>query len=351
MTDYSTPESLAALSVIDCELKSLIFTLPPTPAKSLSIEETRTAASNALSRVIGNVDRSEVRKIPMRDGHENEIRIYQPRERLRDPKAWDGIPLIVLIYGGSFILGDNKQLNPYARAISALYGAVVVSISYRLAPEFKFPYAVHDCWDSLQWLSNHAHDLGVNLSAGFVVGGVSAGGNLAAVIGQKTVSDKFSTPLTGLWLGVPFILDEVIVPEKFKHLFLSRQQNRQAPLLDGDKVRQAYGLVGFDIRSPEFSPFNTPGAHTGMPPTYIQVAGADPLRDDGLIYERALREHGVSTRLSVYPGAPHGHYSAWPEAEISRKWDSDVVNSFGWLLGKSVDPALVKKALDERNQP
>ena len=347
MAKYSTPESLAALTVLDTELNQLISNQPPPPATPMSIEEIRVAAAKSLSHVVGNVGRSQVRKIPLRDGYENEIRIYKPNE----VEAGKSVPLAVLIYGGSFILGDNKQLNPYARAISALHGAMVISISYRLAPEFKFPYGVHDCWDSLQWITNHAADLGADLSTGFVLGGVSAGANLAAVIAQKTVFEHSNPPLTGLWLGVPFVLDEAIVPEKHSSLFLSRQQNQDAPLLNDEKVREAYGLVGFDVFSPDFSPFNFSRPHIGMPPTYIQVAGADPLRDDGLIYARVLEENGVSTRLSVYPGAPHGHYSAWPSAEISRKWDFDVVSALGWLLGRSANPDLIREALDARNEP
>lgn len=344
---YTTPESLATLSVINPELKSLILATPPKPKRESTIEEDRIAVASSLARVFGNVNRSQVQEIPMRDGYASEIRIYRPEI----PRPREQTPLVVLIHGGGFILGDNKQLNPYARAISTLLDATVVSISYRLAPEFKFPIAAYDCWDSLCWIAKHAAEMGADPTAGFILGGVSAGGNLAAVTGQKTIVEKFHPPLTGLWLGIPFILDEAIVPPMYRSLFVSRAQNYNAPILNGDSIRNIYNLLGVDVLSPDFSPFNVSGAHTGMPPTYFQVAGADPLRDDGLIYERVLREHGVPTRLSVYPGAPHGHYTAWPDAEISRKWDFDVIDSFGWLLGCSVDPSSIRKALDERNCP
>lgn len=347
MSEYTTPESLAALSVIDPEIESLVLATPSTPNRESTIEDIRNASAGSAVRIIGNVSRSQVQKIPMRDGYASEIRIYRPE----NPRPREQTPLVVLIYGGGFILGDNKQLNAYARAISTLFGATVVSISYRLAPEYKFPIAAYDCWDSLCWIAKHAAEMGADPTTGFILGGVSAGGNLAAVTGQKSIAERFHPPLTGLWLGIPFILDETIVPAMYKSLFVSRVQNREALILNGDSVRNTYDLVGFDVLSPDFSPFNFPGAHIGMPPTYFQVAGADPLRDDGLIYERVLREHGVPTRLSVYPGGPHGHYSAWPDAEISRKWDFDVIDAFGWLLGRSVNPSSIRKARDERNCP
>ena len=54
------------------------------------------------------------------------------------------------------------------------------------------------------------------------------------------------------------------------------------------------------------SPFYHPGGHIGQPPVYFPVCGSDMVRDESLIYERALREeYGVKTKLDIYPGLPH----------------------------------------------
>lgn len=269
--------------------------------------------------------------IKMRDGYESEIRIHKPTT---PPSG--GSPLVVLIFGGGFIMGSNMQLSPYAHALTQLYGATVVNLNYRLAPENPFPAAPNDCWDSIKWLAENASSIGADPSAGFVVGGVSAGGNLSAVIAQQSLDEKLSPPLTGVWLSIPTVFagDMKNVPEKHQHLFLSHKQNAAAPILDKDAMSFMEGSYKADPSSPQRSPFNTPNPHKGFPRTYFQVAGLDPLRDDGLIYEKVLKEHGVETKLDVYPGVPHGHFSFLPMLKKSKQSSFDTIVGIGWLLGK-----------------
>jgi len=267
------------------------------------------------------------KKIPMRDGFESEIMIHRPEN---PPEK---SPLIVLLYGGGFVVGSNVQLGPYARALAKIYGATAVTLTYRLAPEDKFPAAPNDTWDSVKWLAKNASSIGADPSAGFILGGISAGGNLTAVVAQKALDEKLSPPLTGLWVCIPVLLNEQNVPEKYKHRWFSRKQNAKAPIFNGSAIEAVDHYLGADESSPDWSPFNLKHAFAGTPPTYVQVCGMDPLRDDGLIYENVLRDHGVKTKLDVYPGLPHAHWSYLPQLEASKKTVADTIVNFGWLLG------------------
>jgi acetyl esterase/lipase len=77
-------------------------------------------------------------------------------------------------------------------------------------------------------------------------------------------------------------------------------------------------------------------SHKDLPPTYFQICGMDPLRDEGLIYEQVLREeNGIKTKVDLYPGLPHAFWSFWPEASFSKKLQDDNVKGIKWLLEQS----------------
>jgi acetyl esterase/lipase len=88
-----------------------------------------------------------------------------------------------------------------------------------------------------------------------------------------------------------------------------------------------------DPASPLISAILFPTGHKNLPPTYFQICGMDPLRDEGLIYERILREEcAVKTRVDLYPGLPHGFRSRFPEAGFSKKQLEDSMAGMAWLL-------------------
>lgn len=171
------------------------------------------AAANAFLPAADDILETEI-AVPMRDGYQAIARV----RKLKCPLT-EGCPLILLAFGGGWIAGDNKQMMVEARALVRAFSAVVVNISYRLAPEYKFPQSWEDSWDNLAWFAAYASELGADPSKGFVMGGTSAGAGLTAVCARKAQIEPLAYPLTGQWLNVPSILSEHQIPEKWKHLY------------------------------------------------------------------------------------------------------------------------------------
>lgn len=267
--------------------------------------------------------------IPMSDGFTNMARVRKPKA----PRV-QGNPLVVLAFGGGFIAGDNRQMAIEASAFVRLFGAVVVSISYRLAPEHKFPRSWEDTWDNLVWLAQHAAEIGADPTQGFIVGGTSAGAQLAAACARKAQVEPLACPLTGQWLCVPWLFTEQKVPAKWTHLFNSRGQNKDAPILGTADLDKVVEYTGLDLGSSWFSPVGADHPLAGLPKTHIQVDGMDPLRDDGVLYDEILKEAGVESRCDLYPGVPHAHAAFMPGTEIARKAMVDLLVGVGWMLGQ-----------------
>ncbi|RYP69282.1 hypothetical protein DL769_005303 [Monosporascus sp. CRB-8-3] len=302
----------------------------------------------------------EDRKIPVRDGSEITVRVYKSVT-----KKEGGSPLIVMFHEGGWGMGDLSDEEVNCRLFSRDLGAVCVNVEYRLAPEHPFPTWISDAWDALQWCAQHASELGADPSRGFVVGGGSAGGNITAVLAHIARDEQLSPPLTGQYLGVPAImcfLPPSHIPAQYRSEYLSHPLVTPChdpilkvalgpsnplitpatrlilSLLPLKLLARIFSMAGMngDMSSPLFVPFHygkTERGHKDLPPAYFQVCGLDPLRDEGLIYERVLREEaGVKTKIDVYKGLCHYFWTNFPEMEISKTFVEDTVKGMRWLL-------------------
>lgn len=180
--------------------------------------------------------------------------------------------------------------------------------------------------------------LNVDLSKGFILGGTSAGGNIAIVLSHLARDEKLEPQLTGIYLNVPLILAPEAVPTKWEALYNSRKQNEFSPVLNKafmDMYTEAYApkpLNSSYIWSPILWPGEKP--HANLPRTYFQICGLDPLRDEALIYERELRtNYGIQTKVDIYPGLPHMFVPNFPTHAASKKYPEDTSRGIGWLLG------------------
>ncbi|KAJ7463530.1 Alpha/Beta hydrolase protein [Mycena galericulata] len=246
------------------------------------------------------------------------------RVRSLIPVAKDGFhetyPLMVWMHGGGWTIG-NIELDDYQlRTICVELQISILNVEYRLAPEHPHPTGLDDCYSALKWAANSASLFSADLMKGFLVCGLSAGGNVAAILAHRARDDPFfeDKKLTGQLLQVPPVVQTDAVPEN----------TRTSTLFT---LRLHSDLLGGSPTDPEVSPLLYP-SHAGLPPAFIQVCGLDPLRDEGLLYEALLREDGVETKIIAYPGVPHGFQVLLPGLKIAKKWEQDLKAGIRFLL-------------------
>ncbi|HZQ32623.1 MAG TPA: alpha/beta hydrolase, partial [Mycobacterium sp.] len=214
------------------------------------------------------------------------LRIYRPSA---DPVA----PVLVYFHGGGMVLGTNHSFEPLARALAAACDATVVSVEYRLAPESAPPAQFDDAYAATLWVADHADELAVDAMR-LVVIGDSAGGSLAAAV-ALAARDRGGPEIFCQVLLYPGLDDDMAAPS------LTLLAN--APMLTRDDILFMHELAGAvgDYRFP---------AHatdlTGLPQAIVVTAECDPIRDWGERYATRLRDAGVQTTITRYPGAYHG---------------------------------------------
>jgi acetyl esterase/lipase len=145
-------------------------------------------------------------------------------------------PVLVVLHGGGWVLGglDNEAL--LCQTWCEQFNGVGINIDYRLAPEYKFPTPVHDCYDAVKWTAMNPDKHGGNLRKGFLIAGVSAGANMAVSCSHLAVDDKLTPEITGLYLSIPSVLAPEAVPEKWKPAYNSREENKDALILNAGAI-------------------------------------------------------------------------------------------------------------------
>ncbi|OSD05173.1 hypothetical protein PYCCODRAFT_1362843 [Trametes coccinea BRFM310] len=263
------------------------------------------------------------------------VRSYVPNEPVSGSQHVSR-PLLVWYHGGGFVSGDLDLDDGYLRNICVDLRVSIVSVGYRLAPEHAFPTGFNDAYAGLKWAATHASTLGASHAKAFLVGGTSAGANLAAAVALRARDDPFFAPgsgrqITGQILQTPQVVHPEADTARYASDLQSMTELADAPFLTARKLRAFASALRAPPNDARISPLLTP-THAGLPPAFIQVFGLDPLRDEGLLYARRLREAGVETRVSVYPGFPHTFTMIFPETKAARKVDQDLRGGIQWLI-------------------
>jgi acetyl esterase len=221
------------------------------------------------------------------------VRIYRPGDD-------GGLPVLVWLHGGGWTLGSVESHDPITRVLANGAGCVVVSVDYRLAPEHPFPAPLDDCWAALQWVSEHAAEIGGD-AARLAIGGDSAGANLAAVCA-----------LLARDAGAPAVALQVLVYPVIDHGFTteSYRENGSGFVLEERQMRWFYDCYtrgGADPADWRISPLQAESL-AGVAPALVVTAEFDPLRDEGEAYADALRAAGVPASTRRFDGMIHAFF-------------------------------------------
>ena len=211
-------------------------------------------------------------------------------------KHRDAGPVMVFFHGGGFVIGSIYTYEPYCAEVARLLDLPVISIDYRLSPEYPFPAPAEDCEAAARWIAASPEELGLEVT-GLITSGDSAGGNLT-IVTTMALRDRPA--------DVPVLVQHPIYP---------------VVTLDADWPSMREFATGYLLTDEAMAYFGdghaaTPGDYraeplnfdqSGMPPSLVTTASLDPLRDQGIAYVEKLKSAGVPVEHRSAEGTIHGH--------------------------------------------
>ena len=208
------------------------------------------------------------------------------------------MPLIVFLHGGGWIFGNMDFYSVFLRHLAEVTESAILSVDYRLAPKYKFPTAIEDCYDAFIWAAEGAKYWKVDPDRIYIAGD-SCGGNLAAAV-AILARDRKGPSIAGQILLYP-LLDGRLRTQ-------SQMEFANTPTLNAKTLQfyiKSYEREPKDILSPMFSPLLSQDL-TRLPPALLLAAEQDPLVDDARLYNDALLAADGRSRVIISEGSFHG---------------------------------------------
>lgn len=233
------------------------------------------------------------------EGYEVPVRVYLPRE-----KETDGLPVMLFFHGGGWVTESIDNYERICARMAVATNHIVVSVGYRLAPEYKFPVGLEDCYAVAKELYT-GKIAGIDPEQITVIGD-SAGGNLAAALSLLARDRGEFLPKRQI-LIYPALYGDYSDASPYP----SVQENGSDYLLTSGKMRdyiELYASSKKDKKNPYFAPLLAED-YKNQPKTLILTAEFDPLRDEGEDYGRKLSESGNEVEIHRISDALHGYFA------------------------------------------
>jgi acetyl esterase/lipase len=228
------------------------------------------------------------------DGYEMKLNIVRPAGT-----AAEKLPVFLFIHGGGWVLGDYPTHRRMVRDLVLESGAAAVFVNYTPTPDAVYPQQINEIYASLKWVAENGDEINID-GKNLAVVGNSVGGNMTGVMGL--IAKEKGGPKIKLQIMMWPIVDADFETESYKEFGEKR-------FLSSSLMKWMYDMY---IPEPEkrkdihASPLQaTIEELKGLPPTLIQVAESDILRDEGEAYGRKLDEAGVTVTVTRYDGMIH----------------------------------------------
>jgi acetyl esterase/lipase len=241
-------------------------------------------------------------------GHKIRLRVYKPRKIVKPA------PGLVWMHGGGFFIGTPEQNDAFLFHLVEELAIMVVSIDYRLAPEYPFPTPLYDCYTALQWVHTHAEMLGMDTNR-IAIGGESAGGGLAASLAQLAHDRSEVHPVFQL-LVYPMLDDRTTLRTDMidtEWIAWSIENNR---LGWESYLHQPCGSE----KIPAYAVASRRTDLTGLPPAWIGVGTLDLFYEEDLTYAQALKRCNVDCEVLIVSGAFHGFDQFDPKLNVVQEF-------------------------------
>lgn len=252
-----------------------------------------------------------------REGYDIPIRIFTPDNYMFND-------ILLFFHGGGWVVGDINSYTNVCANMAEKTGCRVMSVDYRLAPEFPFPCGLEDCYAVAKELYCGGFDETLVDIGNITLVGESAGGNLAAAL-SIMANDRKEFSVKQQILFYPALYYDHTPSSPYKSVI----ENGTNYLLTSKKICDY-----MDLYMPDKSKRNTPYFAplvkedlSNQPRTLIITAQYDPLRDEGEAYEKKLVCAGCDAEVYRMHNALHGFLSL-PSKFLHVKKSYEVVNEF-----------------------